>query len=103
MIVHPIVHKTSGTLVNDLLYYSNKLSNNSGDERPGIVHRLDKDTSGIMVIAKTNEAHKHLQNQFMTNAVYRKNEAIVYGMINHNNGIINETVSRKQKNRINRT
>src|SRR5699024_4102600 len=49
MIVHPTVHKTSDTLVNALLYYSNKLSNYSGDERPGIVHRIDKDPSGIMV------------------------------------------------------
>lgn len=103
MIVHPTVHKTSGTLVNALLYYSNKLSNFSGDERPGIVHRLDKDTSGVMVIAKTNEAHEHLQNQFMTNTVYRKYEAVVYGMINHNHGIIDAPIGRDPNNRFKRT
>src|SRR5699024_5011471 len=97
MIIHPTDHKTSGTQVNALLY------NYSEDERPGIVHIIDKDTRGIMVIAKTNEAHEHLQNQFMTNAVYRKYEAVVYGMINHNHGVIDAPIGRDPNNRFKRT
>ncbi len=100
MLVHPTVQENSGTLVNALLYYSNALSNTNGDERPGIVHRLDKDTSGIMVIAKTNEAYVHLQKQFVTHTVHRKYEAVVFGVVNHDHGIIDAPIGRDPQNRL---
>src|SRR5699024_5150508 len=97
---HPTTQETTGTLVNALLFYSNNLSNINGDERPGIVHRLDKDTSGIMVIAKTNEAHLHLQKQFRAHTVYRKYEAVVFGGVNHDHGIIDAPIGRDPNNRL---
>jgi|SRR5699024_3468871 len=100
MLVHPTTQETTGTLVNALLFYSNNLSNINGDERPGIVHRLDKDTSGIMVIAKTNEAHLHLQKQFRAHTVYRKYEAVVFGGVNHDHGIIDAPIGRDPNNRL---
>lgn len=100
MLVHPTTQEITGTLVNALLFYSNNLSNINGDERPGIVHRLDKDTSGIMVIAKTNEAHLHLQKQFSAHTVYRKYEAVVFGGVNHDHGIIEAPIGRDPNNRL---
>lgn len=100
MLVHPTLQQISGTLVNALMYYSNKLSNVNGEERLGIVHRLDKDTSGVMVVAKTNEAHTHLQNQFASHTVYRKYEAIVLGIVAHDHGIIDAPIGRDKKNRL---
>lgn len=100
MLVHPTLQQISGTLVNALMYYSNKLSNVNGEERLGIVHRLDKDTSGVMVVAKTNEAHTHLQSQFASHTVYRKYEAIVLGIVAHDHGIIDAPIGRDKKNRL---
>ena len=64
MVVHPALGHSSGTLVNALLYHCNALSGIGGVERPGIVHRLDKDTSGLVIAAKTESAHKNLARQF---------------------------------------
>lgn len=100
MLVHPTVQQSSGTLVNALMGYSNTLSTIGGEERPGIVHRLDKDTSGIMVIAKTNEAHLYLQKQFIDQTVYRKYEAILFGVVNHDHGIIDAPIGRDPSNRV---
>lgn len=100
MLVHPTLQQSSGTLVNALMHYSNSLSNINGEERLGIVHRLDKDTSGVMVVAKTNEAHTHLQKQFSSHTVYRKYEAIVLGVVAHDHGIIDAPIGRDKKNRL---
>lgn len=100
ILVHPTIQQTSGTLVNALMHYSKSLSNINGKERLGIVHRLDKDTSGIMVIAKTNEVHTHLQKQFASHTVYRKYEAIVFGVVNHDHGIIEAPIGRDPNNRL---
>src|SRR5690625_3687516 len=64
MLVHPTSTVTSQTLVNGLKYHCNQLSDVGGEDRPGIVHRLDKDTSGVLVVAKDNETHEHLKTQF---------------------------------------
>lgn len=79
MVVYPTPKSPSGTLVNALIAHTSKLSNLSGEERPGIVHRLDKDTSGLMVIAKTNFAHEKLVEGFSHHAFSRFYEGIVYG------------------------
>lgn len=100
MLTHPTIHQVSGTLVNALKAYTNSLSDINGEERLGIVHRLDKDTSGIMLIAKTNEAHLNLQKQFAAHSVYRKYEAIVYGLVSHDHGIIDAPIGRDPNNRL---
>ena len=100
MLTHPTIHQVSGTLVNALKTYTNSLSDINGEERLGIVHRLDKDTSGIMLIAKTNEAHLNLQKQFAAHSVYRKYEAIVYGVVSHDHGIIDAPIGRDPNNRL---
>lgn len=79
MVVYPTETSPKGTLVNGLLAYTDKLSTLSGNERPGIVHRLDKDTSGLMVVAKTNFSHKKLVEGFSAHRFSRYYEGIVYG------------------------
>lgn len=70
MLVHPTENENTGTLVNSLLYHFKELSNIGGDFRPGIVHRLDRDTSGLMVIAKNNLSHKKLSIDFKIGILY---------------------------------
>lgn len=101
MLTHPTQTVHTGTLVNALLYHTSSLSNISDEDRPGIVHRLDKDTSGILLIAKTNDAHLHLVNQFKTRLVERKYEAIVHGVLTHDHGIIKAPIGRDPNNRQN--
>lgn len=79
MIVHPIPSHTSGTLVNALLYHCKDLQGIGGELRPGIVHRLDKDTSGVMVIAKNDLAHRSLSRQFKDREVFKMYLALVQG------------------------
>ncbi len=80
LVTHPAPGNESGTLVNALMYYTNNnLSNLNNDNRPGIVHRLDKDTSGILVVAKNNESHNKLAEQFKNHSISRKYKAIVWG------------------------
>jgi len=79
LVVHPGNGNEDGTLVNGLLNYFDKLSNINGDNRPGIVHRLDKNTSGVILIAKTNQAHKHLSYQFEKRLIEKKYFAITWG------------------------
>lgn len=100
MVVHPTESQTSNTLVNGLLHYCNSLSDVNGIERPGIVHRLDKDTSGLIVIAKNNDVHLHLQRQFQQRTVKRIYEAIVHGVIQHTQGIIRAPIGRNPYNRL---
>jgi len=80
MVTHPAPGNQTGTLVNAIIHHSNNQLSNMGDNnRPGIVHRLDKDTSGLMVIAKNNKAHIHLADQFKNHTISRKYKAIVWG------------------------
>lgn len=100
MVVHPTSMQNTGTLVNALMNHTENLSTLNGVERPGIVHRLDKDTSGIMVVAKTDKAHENLQQQFANHSVYRQYEAVVFGVIAHDNGIIDAPIARDPNNRL---
>ena len=98
IVVHPGVGNLSGTLVNALLNYTNKLSSYGGVQRPGIVHRLDAFTSGVMIIAKTNDAHINLSLQFKSRIVKKKYFAITWGSWKNNNGTIDKPLIRKKNN-----
>lgn len=99
MVVHPSVGHQQGTLVNALLYHCQKLSQINGKERPGIVHRIDKDTSGLLVVAKHDEAHIHLADQLSNKTMKRTYQAIVHGQIPHENGMIDAQIGRDPKER----
>jgi 23S rRNA pseudouridine1911/1915/1917 synthase len=94
MVVHPAHGNPRHTLVNALLYHTQKLSSFGGEVRPGIVHRLDKDTSGILVVAKTNQAHAFLSRQFKKHTIQRTYYAVVRGVVQHDEGICEEPVGR---------
>lgn len=94
MVVHPAQGNYSKTLVNALLYHVDKLSSISGDRRPGIVHRLDKDTSGLLIVAKDNKAHKILSKQLKTRTVKRLYTALVYGELDIKEAVINAPIGR---------
>lgn len=96
MVVHPAPGNYSGTLVNALLYKYGKenLSDIGGDDRPGIVHRIDKDTSGLLVCAKNNDAHACLKVQLKEHSMTRRYEAIVYNSFTEQEGTVNEPLSR---------
>ena len=101
MVVHPGAGNKTGTLVNALLYYTNgKLSDINGDARPGIVHRIDKDTSGLLLVSKTNRAHQILSDDFKNKRVKRKYIALVEGIINENFGKIDAPIARKPDDRV---
>ena len=101
MVVHPGNGNYEGTLVNALMYsHENKLSAINGTIRPGIVHRIDKDTSGILVIAKNDKAHKALADDFKVHNITRKYVAIVKGIIDKDNIKIDLPIGRAQDNRI---
>ena len=99
MTVHPADTVKSGTLVNALLYHCKDLSGINGVKRPGIVHRLDKDTSGVMVVAKNDAAHVNLAEQIQTKTATRKYLAIVYGVIEDSAGIITGAIGRDKTDR----
>jgi len=100
MVVHPGAGNHEKTLVNGLLFhYKKKLSSIGGKLRPGIVHRIDKDTSGILVVAKNDNAHISLSKQFSDHTIKRTYEAIVWGALKPSSGTINENISRSIKNR----
>ena len=100
LVVHPGAGNKDGTLVNGLLYlYKNNLSNLNGEFRPGIVHRIDKETSGLLVVAKTNFSHANLAKQFSDHTIKRKYLALIWGVIRPLNGKINTLLSRSKKNR----
>lgn len=99
MVVHPSETKLSGTLVNGLMNYSKKLSSVNGEFRPGIVHRIDKDTSGLLLIAKNDKAHNSLAEQLKNKTVTRKYVALVSGIINHDTGTIDAPIGRDPKDR----
>lgn len=99
MVVHPSAGHQSGTLVHALLYHCTDLSGINGVERPGIVHRLDKDTSGLLVVAKHDEAHQQLANQLVQKTMKRTYQAIVHGQIPHEKGLIEAPIGRDPKDR----
>jgi len=99
MVVHPAAGNPSGTLVNALLYHCQDLSGINGVLRPGIVHRLDKDTSGVMVVAKDDEAYHHLIKQFKNRTVEKVYLAIAYGKFNQVEGLIDAAIGRHPKER----
>ena len=100
MVVHPGAGNYEKTLVNGLLFlYQNKLSSVGGKLRPGIVHRIDKDTSGVIVVAKNDDAHVNLSKQFSNHTIKRKYEALVWGTLKPQKGKINTKISRSVKNR----
>jgi len=94
MVVHPSAGHSSGTLVNHLMHHCDDLSGIGGVLRPGIVHRLDKDTSGILVAAKTDSAHLHLSSQFKQHTVKRQYQAIVWGVPSKEHGIVEASIAR---------
>ena len=100
LVVHPGAGNQDETLVNGLMYlYKNNLSNINGDFRPGIVHRIDKDTSGLIVVAKNNQTHNSLSEQFSNHSIKRKYLALVWGVIRPLNGKIITLITRSKKNR----
>ncbi|GAA4111865.1 RluA family pseudouridine synthase [Aquimarina addita] len=102
MVVHPGHGNYSGTLINALIYHFDNLPNNSSD-RPGLVHRIDKDTSGLLVVAKTEEAMTHLSRQFFNKTSQREYLAIVWGAMSENEGTIEGNIGRHPQNRLQNT
>ena len=100
LVVHPGAGNFDNTLVNALINYDKKnLSSINGELRPGIVHRLDKDTSGVIIVAKNNFAHTHLSNQFNEHSIDRKYIALVWGKLRPQKGEIKTFITRSSKNR----
>ncbi|NLZ38672.1 MAG: RluA family pseudouridine synthase [Firmicutes bacterium] len=99
MVVHPAAGHSEGTLVNALLYHCRDLSGIGGEARPGIVHRLDKDTSGVLVVAKNDQAHLELARQFKQHSVKREYVAIVHGRLKTSKGIIDAAIARHPQDR----
>ena len=102
MVVHPGHGNYSGTLINALVYHFENLPNNSS-ERPGLVHRIDKDTSGLLVIAKTEQAMTHLSKQFFDKTSEREYLALVWGNVAEDEGTIEGHIGRHPKNRLQNT
>jgi 23S rRNA pseudouridine1911/1915/1917 synthase len=99
LVVHPAAGHSDGTLVNALLFHVHDLSGVGGELRPGIVHRLDKDTSGVMVIAKNDEAHRALTGAWNTDAVRKEYLAIVYGTPAPARGTVDAPIGRDPRER----
>lgn len=98
MVVHPAPGNYSGTLVNGLMYHT-KLSNVNGEERPGIVHRIDAYTTGLLMVAKNNKAHKILAEELSNKETHRKYIALVWGVIPNDTGTINAPIGRNPNDR----
>jgi len=103
IVVHPAPGNWSGTLVNALLHHfqssEGSISTIGGKERPGLVHRLDKETSGVMVIAKTDQAHRNLAGQFKQHTITRVYEALIWGVPKKGHGLIDLAIGRDRKER----
>lgn len=99
MVVHPSAGHYSGTLVNALMYHIDHLSGINGVIRPGIVHRIDKDTSGLLMVAKTDLAHESLSRQLAEKTSMRRYIALVHGNIAHDKGVIDAPLARHPKER----
>ena len=100
IVMHPGAGNFDNTIVNALMNYDSSSLSNIGDElRPGIVHRIDKDTSGLIVIAKNNQAHEHLSNQFNKHSITRIYRLLIWGKIRPSKGRIETFITRSSKNR----
>lgn len=99
MVVHPAAGHAKGTLVNALLYHCSDLSGINGIKRPGIVHRIDKDTSGLIVAAKNDKAHESLAAQIADKTCSRKYKAIVHHPFSHTDGTVDAPIGRDEKDR----
>ncbi len=100
MVVHPAAGNPEGTLVNALLYHcSGSLSGINGVLRPGIVHRIDKDTSGLLIVAKNDRSHRLLAEQIKEHSFTRKYQAVVTGVIKEESGTVNAPIGRHQTDR----
>ena len=100
MVVHPAAGNYTGTLVNAILYHCKTLSSINGVIRPGIVHRIDKDTSGLLMIAKNDAAHRSLAEQLAAHSITRAYRAIVYHNFQEDTGTVNAPIGRDPKNRL---
>ncbi|WP_294375827.1 RluA family pseudouridine synthase [uncultured Clostridium sp.] len=100
MVVHPAPGNYNGTLVNALLYHCKDLSSINGVIRPGIVHRIDKDTSGILVVAKNDEAHNKLSEQLKDHSMKREYYALIEGRLKNDSGTIDKPLGRNKKDRL---
>ena len=103
MVVHPGAGVTSGTLVNALVYMCGDLSGIGGEMRPGIVHRLDKETSGVMVVAKNDRAHRSLSGQFKSRETEKEYVAVVSGEMKKGSGVFDSPIGRSPSNRVKMT
>lgn len=99
IVVHPAVGNNHGTLVNGLVYHSKELSDLNGEFRPGIVHRIDAYTTGLLVVAKNNKAHEALAHQLEEKTTHRKYVALVWGVINNDTGTIDAPIGRDENDR----
>jgi 23S rRNA pseudouridine1911/1915/1917 synthase len=99
LVVHPAAGISSGTLANALAFHFQHLSTRAGTIRPGLVHRLDKDTSGLILVAKTEAAHENLADQFRAREVFKSYVALVHGRIEHDVGSIDQPIARDPRNR----
>ena len=100
MVVHPAPGNSDGTLVNALLFHcKGSLSGINGVSRPGIVHRIDKDTSGLLIVAKNDTAHIHLAEQIKEHSFTREYMAVCYGNVKQDNGLVSAPIGRDPKNR----
>ena len=103
MVVHPAVGNENGTLVNAIMYHcGDRLSSINGVVRPGIVHRIDKDTSGLLMIAKNDMAHESLSKQLAEHSITRRYEALVFHNFNEDEGTVDAPIGRDPKNRMHR-
>lgn len=100
MVVHPAPGSPSGTLVNALMHHTGALSNINGVYRPGIIHRIDKDTSGLLMVAKNNAAHQNLTEQLKAHTITRQYKALVKGIMENNRGTIDMPIGRHPKDRV---
>jgi 23S rRNA pseudouridine1911/1915/1917 synthase len=99
LVVHPAAGINSGTLANALAYHFTQLSSLAGTVRPGLVHRLDKDTSGLLVVAKKEDVHEKLAEQFRAREVFKSYIALVHGVVKENSGTIDQPLARDPRNR----
>lgn len=99
MVVHPATGNYTQTLVNGLIYHLDSLSDLNGSDRPGIVHRIDKDTSGLLIVAKNNFAHEHLAKQLKAHTTNRRYYALVEGVIKEDSGRIDAPIARHKTDR----
>lgn len=100
MVVHPANGHYDGTLVNALMFHCDDLSGINGVMRPGIVHRIDKDTTGLLIVCKNDESHNFISEQLKVHSIERTYHALVHGVIKEDTGVINMPIGRDEKDRL---